>query len=50
VVGGGDAGHLFIGSEGERGGRASKGNGRRRWCAIMVVERSFQEGIDRGGG
>jgi hypothetical protein len=50
AVGGGDAGCLFIGSEGERGGRASKGNGRRWWCAIMVVEQSFHEGIDRGGG
>jgi hypothetical protein len=25
----------FKGSEGERGGRASEGNGRRRWCTIM---------------
>jgi hypothetical protein len=25
----------FIGSEGERGGQASEGNRRRRWCAIM---------------
>jgi hypothetical protein len=41
-MGGGDecgekgrAPHPFIGSEGERGGRVSEGNGRRRWCAIM---------------
>jgi hypothetical protein len=25
----------FKGSEVERGGKASEGNGRRRWCAIM---------------
>jgi hypothetical protein len=31
----GQAPRPFIGSEGERGGRASEGNGRRRWCAIM---------------
>jgi hypothetical protein len=31
----GPAPRPFIGSEGERGGRASEGNGRRRWCAIM---------------
>jgi hypothetical protein len=31
----GRAPHRFIVSEGERGCRASEGNGRRRWCAIM---------------
>jgi hypothetical protein len=31
-------GRPFIGSEGERGHRASEGNGQWRWCTIMVVE------------
>jgi hypothetical protein len=31
----GQAPHPFIGSEGERGGRVSERNGRRRWCATM---------------
>jgi hypothetical protein len=48
VVGGGDARRPFIGSEGERGGRASEGNGRRRWGTIMVVEATISRG-DRPG-
>jgi hypothetical protein len=31
-------GSHFIGSEGERGGRASEWNGRRWWCTIMVLK------------
>jgi hypothetical protein len=31
-------GRPFVGSEGQRGDRASEGNGRWRWCAIMVME------------
>jgi hypothetical protein len=38
----------FIGSEGERGGRASEMNGRRRWCTIMVMKAAVSEG-DRAG-
>jgi hypothetical protein len=41
-------GHLFIGLEGERGGRASEGNERRWWCTIMVVEAFVSIG-DRPG-
>jgi hypothetical protein len=34
----------FIGSEGDRGGRASERNGRRRWCAIMAMKAVVSEG------
>jgi hypothetical protein len=57
VVRGGMPGHPFIGLEGEQGGRAMEGNGRRQWCAIMVVEaavlggdRLGRWGVMRGGG
>jgi hypothetical protein len=38
----------FIGLEEGRGGRAMEGNGRRRWCAMMVVE-TVVSGGDRPG-
>jgi hypothetical protein len=41
-------GHPFIGLEGERGSRATKGNGRRWWCTMMVVEAAVLGG-DRPG-
>jgi hypothetical protein len=41
-------GHSFIGLEGERGGQVTEGNGRRWWCAIMVVEAAVSGG-DRQG-
>jgi hypothetical protein len=43
-------GRPFIGSEGERGGRASEGNGQRQWCAIMVVEVDILGGDRASGG
>jgi hypothetical protein len=47
-------GHPFIGSEGERGGRVSERNERRRWCAIMAMKVAVlegdQPGSDEGGG
>jgi hypothetical protein len=44
----GMSGCPFIGSEGERGGWASEGNGWCRWCTIMVVEAAVSGG-DRPG-
>jgi hypothetical protein len=41
-------GHPFIGLEGERGGRVSESNERRRWCAIMVMEAAVSEGDQSG--
>jgi hypothetical protein len=41
-------GHPFMGSEGERGGRALVGNNRRWCCPIMVVEAAVSGG-DRPG-
>jgi hypothetical protein len=38
------SGRPFIGLEDERGGRATEGNGRRRWCSIMVVEATVSGG------
>jgi hypothetical protein len=41
-------GRPFIGLEGEWGGRVTEGNGRRWWCAMMVVEAAVLGG-DRLG-
>jgi hypothetical protein len=45
--------HPFIGLEGERGGQASERNGRRMWCAIMVMKAAVSVGnwvgSDEGG-
>jgi hypothetical protein len=41
-------GHPFIGSEGERGGRASERNRRQWWCAIMAMKVAVSKG-DRPG-
>jgi hypothetical protein len=41
-------GHPFIGSERDRGCRASEGNEWRRWCAIMVVEAAILGGDQPG--
>jgi hypothetical protein len=51
-------GHPFIGSEEDRGGWASEGNMRWRWCTIMLVEvvvsggdrPGWRWGVMRGGG
>jgi hypothetical protein len=48
AVGVGDAGSPFIGSEGERGDRASEGNGWRQWCGIMVMEAAISGGDQSG--
>jgi hypothetical protein len=48
AVGGADVGRPFIGSERERGGRASERNGRRRWCAILVMKVAILEGDQTG--
>jgi hypothetical protein len=48
AVGGGDAGAPFYRVGGGAGGWAMKGIGRRRWCAIMVVEAAVSGG-DRPG-
>jgi hypothetical protein len=37
-------GRLFIGSKGERDGRASERNGWQRWCAIMAMKAAVLEG------
>jgi hypothetical protein len=37
-------GRLFIGSKGERDGRASERNGWQRWCAIMAMKAAVSEG------
>jgi hypothetical protein len=39
----------FKGLEGDRGGQVMEGNGRQRWCAMMVVEAAVS-GRDRPGG
>jgi hypothetical protein len=41
-------GRPFIGSKGERGGRASEGNGQWWWCTIMVVEVAVSGGDQPG--
>jgi hypothetical protein len=58
VVGGGDSGAPLVGLEGERGRQTMEGNGRRWWCAMMVVEVAvlggdrlgWWWGVMRGGG
>jgi hypothetical protein len=37
-------GCLFIGSKGERDGRASERNGWQRWCSIMAMKAAISEG------
>jgi hypothetical protein len=37
-------GRPFIGSEWEQGAQASEGNGRWRWCTVMVVEATVSGG------